>query len=495
MKKKFYAFLTLIILITSNVKSQSVPELLHYKFDGTGSTVPNLASTPPVGATTANLMGGVTQGSTGQCGGAIIGTGNAASTDYLNTNWNTNLGSGSWTIAFWSSGISINTTLYYIFGDNTANSFRCFTNGVAGNNNWILRGGGLADVLLTGGALMTPTVNTFVYDNIANEVRGYLNGNLVVTVPQTAPSIVGTSPFKVMGYGTNVGAPAGGLMDEFRLYNRALSAAEVLALNSAPSLGTDVVSACDSYTWINGITYTANNNTDQDTIFGGSSSGCDSIVILNLTLNNSSNGIDVISSCNSYTWIDNVTYTVSNNTATHILTGANSVGCDSVVMLDLTILPAINISITNASLTLTSNETGASYQWLDCDNNNAIILGETSQSFTATANGNYAVEIKVGNCVDTSACENIIINSINELSDLGISIYPNPINDFFTIRFDNEIKSINYSISTIEGRLVKYANDVIGNNLIVDLSNESKGIYFLTINQGETTNYYKIIKQ
>jgi len=256
-----------------------------------------------------------------------------------------------------------------------------------------------------------------------------------------------------------------------------------------------VVSACDSYTWINGITYTANNNTDQDTIFGGSSSGCDSIVILNLTLNNSSNGIDVISSCNSYTWIDNVTYTVSNNTATHILTGANSVGCDSVVMLDLTILPAINISITNASPTLTSNETGASYQWLDCDNNNAIILGETSQSFTATANGNYAVEIKVGNCVDTSACENIIINSINELSDLGISIYPNPINDFFTIRFDNEIKSINYSISTIEGRLVKYANDVIGNNLIVDLSNESKGIYFLTINQGETTNYYKIIKQ
>ena len=46
-------------------------------------------------------------------------------------------------------------------------------------------------------------------------------------------------------------------------------------------------------------------------------------------------GTDVITACDSYTWIDGITYTASNNTATYTLTNIN--GCDSVVTLDLTI--------------------------------------------------------------------------------------------------------------------------------------------------------------
>ena len=46
-------------------------------------------------------------------------------------------------------------------------------------------------------------------------------------------------------------------------------------------------------------------------------------------------GTDTQITCDSLTWIDGITYTASNNTATHTLTAAN--GCDSVVTLDLTI--------------------------------------------------------------------------------------------------------------------------------------------------------------
>ena len=46
-------------------------------------------------------------------------------------------------------------------------------------------------------------------------------------------------------------------------------------------------------------------------------------------------GTDTQIACDSLTWIDGVTYTASNNTATHTLTAAN--GCDSIVSLDLTI--------------------------------------------------------------------------------------------------------------------------------------------------------------
>ena len=63
--------------------------------------------------------------------------------------------------------------------------------------------------------------------------------------------------------------------------------------------------------------------------------GCDSVVTLDLTILDSTTGIDVQEHCDSYTWIDGETYTSSNNTATHTLT--NVAGCDSVVTLDLII--------------------------------------------------------------------------------------------------------------------------------------------------------------
>jgi len=103
---------------------------------------------------------------------------------------------------------------------------------------------------------------------------------------------------------------------------------------SQPNTGIDVVEACDSFTWIDGVTYTDDNNSATWTLTNAA--GCDSVVTLNLTILESSTGVDVITACDSHTWIDGVTYTESNNTATHVLT--NAVGCDSVVTLDLTIL-------------------------------------------------------------------------------------------------------------------------------------------------------------
>ena len=125
-----------------------------------------------------------------------------------------------------------------------------------------------------------------------------------------------------------------------------------LTLNSA-NAGTDVITACDSYTWIDGNTYTSNNNSATHTL--SNASGCDSIVTLDLTINNSNTGIDVIIACDAYTWIDGNTYTASNNSATHTL--INAAGCDSIVSLDLT----INNSNTGIDV-VTACDT---YTWID----------------------------------------------------------------------------------------------------------------------------------
>src|SRR3954462_15105780 len=90
--------------------SAPTPEILFYKFNGTGTSVPNEASAPPAGTTTATLMGGLTQGPPdlvrpGGPGGSVIGSGNASNTDFVNTGWAPNL-TGSWSISFKTSNIT-----------------------------------------------------------------------------------------------------------------------------------------------------------------------------------------------------------------------------------------------------------------------------------------------------------------------------------------------------------------------------------------------------
>jgi hypothetical protein len=203
------------------------PDILYYRFNGTGTSVLNEATSPPSGTATATLIGADTQGGAGKCGGALIGTGAAGTTDYVSTGWATSL-TGSWTISFWSSNIPSSATLAYIWSDPTAGSFRCFTGGVAGAGNWIMRGT-LTDVLVTGAATVGPSMTTFVYDSVAGEVRAYLNGVLNNTVVQGQPAISG-SGFKVGGYNGSNGLPNGGLMDEFSVYGRALTQPEILTL-------------------------------------------------------------------------------------------------------------------------------------------------------------------------------------------------------------------------------------------------------------------------
>lgn len=170
---------------------------------------------------------------------------------------------------------------------------------------------------------------------------------------------------------------------------------------------TEVITACGSYTWIDGNTYTASNNSATYTIAGGNAAGCDSIIRLRLTINRSTAATDVITTCESYTWIDGITYSENNNTATYTIPGGNAVGCDSIIMLNLTVSvpdPSVNLS----ENTLTSAQAGASYQWVNCGDGNVPIPGQTGQSFTPILTGTYAVIVSLCEVDDTSGC--IVVN-------------------------------------------------------------------------------------
>ena len=152
---------------------------------------------------------------------------------------------------------------------------------------------------------------------------------------------------------------------------------------------------CNTFTWIDGNTYTSSNNTATYTL--SNAAGCDSIVTLDLIINNSNTGIDTQVHCDTYTWIDGNTYTSSNNTATYTL--SNAAGCDSVVTLDLN----INNSNTGVDTQVHCGE----YTWIDgvtyTESNN------TAATFTI-ANAN--------NCDSIVTLDLIIYNSDNTSSSV-----------------------------------------------------------------------------
>ena len=143
-----------------------------------------------------------------------------------------------------------------------------------------------------------------------------------------------------------------------------------LTINNSVS-GTDIQVACGSYTWIDGNTYTASNNSATFTILNGSINGCDSTVTLDLTINNSVSGTDTQVACGSYTWIDGNTYTTSNNSATFNIVGGAVNGCDSLVTLDLTINNSVSGTDTQVAC--------GSYTWID---GNTYTASNNTATFT-----------------------------------------------------------------------------------------------------------------
>lgn len=238
--KYFNMKIKLLFLLSAAVFAKAqIPEVLYYKFDGTGTTVPNLASAPTSGALTANILGSITQSPTNNAclGGALTGTNASALSDYLSTGWDLSL-SGSWTINFKINNYTYSgSELNYLFGDvSTGAQLRMFTNGVAGANNLLLRGTGITDFKIVGVfPITTPKTITIVYDNTTQDMKGYVNGVLAVTVHQTSPLVINGANFRVGGYGnatTTFGLRAGMTMDEFGIFNRAITAPEIQSLNN-----------------------------------------------------------------------------------------------------------------------------------------------------------------------------------------------------------------------------------------------------------------------
>lgn len=156
---------------------------------------------------------------------------------------------------------------------------------------------------------------------------------------------------------------------------------------------------------------------------------------------------------------------------------------------------SIDVSVTNSEPTLMAILTGVTYQWLDCDNGYAIIPSETNQAFTATTNGSYAVEITLGSCVDTSACEDVTTIGVVELLEANqVEIFPNPTKGSFTISLAENIDNSLMKVYDVLGNVV-IREKLISSKILVDLSEHNKGVYFVEIQTDKGNSRKKVILQ
>ena len=201
---------------------------------------------------------------------------------------------------------------------------------------------------------------------------------------------------------------------------------------------------------------------------------------------------DVVEACDSYTWIDGNTYSSNNNTATHILINAS--GCDSVVTLDLTInTVTATVDVDNSILEVSSN--GTVYQWLDCNDNFAPIVGETNGTFIPQNPGDYAVEITLNNCSLISDCFTITSTTGIDIVDThyGIQLFPNPTTNEFTISLEG-INVVDIIILDIKGKVLLHKVDVLDQDRI-NLVDYVAGTYFVKIITPEGNREIRVTKQ
>ena len=234
------------------------------------------------------------------------------------------------------------------------------------------------------------------------------------------------------------------------------------------STTTDVQEACDTYTWIDGVTYSESNNSASITL--PNSEGCDSTLVLDLTINNSISQMDVQSACDSYTWIDGVTYTESNSSATQLFTTTN--GCDSTITL---------------SLTLNNSSTSELFE--------TALDSYTLNGTTYNSSGVYTQIITNEAGCDSTITLNLTIDSSVGIDERNQSIilYPNPTNDKLNVLVPEFLIGKKGRITHVSGKLV-YEFIQATSNVEINCAYLASGEYMISFegeNEGAQMSFVK----
>lgn len=172
------------------------------------------------------------------------------------------------------------------------------------------------------------------------------------------------------------------------------------------------------------------------------------------------------------------------SSTTYTVTGTDANGCSGSDTIVLSLYPPPSVPVISQSMSVLTSTPAFSYQWFY---NSSPINGATSQSYTATQNGTYYVQIADSNgCTAFSAT--FSINDVGIASvelQSGIQLYPNPNEGEFTILSAEGLKGSLLEIYNIGGAVV-YSERInqSANNHIVNADFDS-GTYLVRITNAD----------
>ena len=244
------------------------------------------------------------------------------------------------------------------------------------------------------------------------------------------------------------------------------------------------VTACESYTWIDGVTYTASTSTPTYTYAGGAANGCDSIVTLHLTINQSTMGVDYQEACDSLQWIDGVTYYESTsdvNVPTFTLT--NAAGCDSVVTLNL----SLNHSVT------------VDYYLTISDDDLPFTYGDTTFLPGTVQSGDYTIVLETADGCDSVVTLHLTVTGINDyLMNVEMNVYPNPTNNRVNVQLimnNAQLGDVDIQLYDMYGKWLKTWK-ATGETTVIDLSSYAASVYFIKAVDGQRMiGIRKVVKE
>lgn len=249
-----------------------------------------------------------------------------------------------------------------------------------------------------------------------------------------------------------------GLIDDMAFWNRALTQGEISKLYNTcnPEFSTFTVSACSSYIWSakGNKLYIESNNTD--TLLLKTIGGCDSIVTLNLTINQLPNTSAIV-------------------------------GLTNVPRLDTT-----SYSVTGLpGSTFNWNAQGANIE-TGTGSNKIRVKWQTTgtQQITVTETSNQGcVGVQKTLSVNVGPATGII-----ESTSIGnIEIYPNPTTGNVNMKVDVKLIGSNYAVIDVLGKTV-LTGTIKTNEEILNLENVSAGIYFISVGDN-LKQTFKIVKE
>lgn len=357
-----------------------------------------------------------------------------------------------WDVARTSAEIQANMNTEFCSQQPNLQLYLKFNEGTAGGNN----AGGTTAADDSGNGFNGTLSNFSLNGNTSNWTTG-----------ATLTTSGGTNTFATIS-GTNCGSyilPSGNTVTTSGTYMDTIPNTQcgdsILTVNVTINNNTSsnpTLTVCNTYTAPNGDNYTSSQIVNYSL---PNAAGCDSLVALNLIVLNPSSSITE-TACGAYTTPSGVVLTTS-QIYTDIIPSFNN--CDSVITIDLTVVEIdTTLAFSLGGHFVASNilDSNATFQWFECVNDSLILLpGETSRDYYTPIGGFFAVAITLNGCTDTTSCQRVTTNTQNQYLQSTVSIFPNPTNGNFTIDLGETYQDVQIEIYSLDGKMV--ANQTVNN--------------------------------